>query len=119
MWRGASTKRRGDGTTTTHHDVVSPQKHPPPPTDRHGAPFVHQWAAPTKRHHINTTGYRAWVTNRIPDTVKSLLRENRSLEFYWSTTPDDDEEEEEGGGGGGEGMLTHVLDTHYESPAGK
>jgi hypothetical protein len=82
------------------------------------------------------TGCTAWVTNRIPDPLKAQMRANQSLEFYWATHDDDDEssegrrgegeEEEEdmgvgvGGGGRGEagGVLTHVLDTHYESPAG-
>ena len=61
------------------------------------------------------TGCTAWVTNRIPDPVKAQLRANRSLEFLWAT---ESGEGESADGAGAGGMLTHVLDTHYESPAG-
>ncbi len=57
------------------------------------------------------TGCTAWVTNRIPDPLKAQLRANQSLNFLWAA--DDDDGDPEGGG-----MPTHVLDTHYESPAG-
>lgn len=57
------------------------------------------------------TGCQTWVTNRIPDPLKQHLRENQSLEFYWA-------DGEEDGDGEQHGVLTHVLDTHYESPKG-
>lgn len=67
---------------------------------------------PTQTH----TGCTAWITNRIPDPLKAELRANRSLEFLWATATAATATAD--GEGEGEGMLTHVLDTHYESPAG-
>ena len=64
------------------------------------------------------TGCTAWVTNRIPDPLKAELRANRSLEFLWATTAATAAVAADGEGELGEGMLTHALDTHYESPAG-
>lgn len=56
------------------------------------------------------SGYDAWVTNRIPDPIKAQLKANRSLEFVWQGSASLPASHS--------AILTHVLDTHYESPAG-
>ena len=56
------------------------------------------------------SGCEAWVTNRVGDANKAEMKKNRSLQFLWHGNGELSASDSE--------VLTHVLDSHYESPAG-
>lgn len=56
------------------------------------------------------SGFDAWVTNRLPEPIKEQLRQNQTLQFVWHGSSTLSAHKS--------AILTHVLDTHYESPAG-
>lgn len=56
------------------------------------------------------SGMEAWVTNRVGDANKAEMKKKKSLQFLWHGNVELSASDSE--------VLTHVLDSHYESPAG-
>jgi hypothetical protein len=55
------------------------------------------------------------VLNRMPDNVKSALKSNETIQFYWETSPTKTAGQVVGSR---QRILVHVMDTHYASPDG-
>lgn len=48
--------------------------------------------------------YRAFVLNRIPDSIKQEMKKNKELEFHWQNPHTNHT------------IFAHVLDSHYSTP---
>lgn len=69
-------------------------------------PFGHSDLTPQLMHLM---GFEGLVINRIHYSIKQQLKASKQMEFFW--TWDDAKRFEEG-------ILTHVLHTHYSAPQG-
>ena len=71
----------------------------------------HEWHIDPFGHSIfmaelySLLGYTSIILNRVPDSVKQQMRAEKSLEFMWRSPFS------------GREIFTHVLDTHYSTPA--
>ena len=73
-----------------------------PSVEWHIDPFGHSLFMPEL---YSLLGYKAVVINRIPNELKQSMREERGLEFQWKYPNSK------------HSIFTHVLDTHYGTPA--